>query len=173
VLHSRALESVRMVMLLIVASTTACLGCLGYLVWRGFYDGDEHTEVTVHARRLPSPGSGVILDVEIHNPGPSTALTACALRPVWHPRPVSARRTALRRFRLSLHDQVVGVLASGETTRFHVAGEHRWRALRLEVAIGTPHRLRLHQIAVTQAPLTAPRSVVSARHPSDSALTGT
>jgi hypothetical protein len=141
-----------MVVLLSAAGTVAILGLLGYLISRGFRDGDEPSDVTVRAHSAFASSGGLrVLDVEIHNPAASTALVALALRPAWCPLRTSAtvaRRTVGRRLGLVLADQTVGAVIGGDTASFRLRAESPRRPLRLEVVVGTPGRLRLHRIRV-------------------------
>jgi hypothetical protein len=141
-----------MVVLLSAAGTVAAVGLLGYLIFRGFRDGDEPSDVTVRAQSAFGSSGGLrVLDVEIHNPAASTALVALALRPAWRPLRTTvtvARRTVGRRLGLVLADQTVGAVIGGDTASFRLRSESSRRPLRLEVVVGTRGRLRLHRIHV-------------------------
>ena len=140
-----------MVALSIVVGTSAALSLLGYLAWRGFYDGDGGDDVIVRAQRISRPAGSVSVGVAITNPGHAPALVALALRSTWGPRWAGrppCRQTVLRPSRLSLADRTIGALAAGETARFLLSARRTRHPLELEVTVGSSRRLRRHRLDV-------------------------
>src|ERR1700733_6073023 len=137
----------------IIVGSAATLAVFGYLIWRGFHDGDAGDDIVVQAHRIPRPDGSVTVEVVIGNPGPAAALVALALRPAWRPHwmtaPASAeRRTVLRPSRLSLVHRTVGALGPGESADFRLTARRGRRALRLELTVGSTGRLRRHRLDV-------------------------
>ena len=152
-LYSDVSHSFAMAAFLIIVGSAATLLVFGYLIWRGFHDGDAGDDIVVQAHRIPRPDGSVTVEVVIGNPGPAAALVALALRPAWRPHwmtaPASAeRRTVLRPSRLSLVHRTVGALGPGESADFRLTARRGRRALRLELTVGSTGRLRRHRLDV-------------------------
>jgi hypothetical protein len=153
VLYSDVSHSFAMAAFLIIVGSAAPLLVFGYLIWRGFHDGDAGDEVVVQAHRIPRSDGSVTVDVVIGNPGPAVALVALALRPGWRPHWMTApapaeRRTVLRPSRFSLAHRTVGALGPGESADFRLTARRGRRALRLELTVGSAGRLRRHRLDV-------------------------
>jgi hypothetical protein len=138
---------------LITVGSAATLLVLGYLIWRGFHDGDAGDDVVVQAHRIPRTDGSVTVEVVIGNPGPAPSLVALALRPAWRPDWMTApapaeRRTVLRPSRLSLAHRTVGALGPRESADFRLTARRGRRALRLELTVGGTGRLRRHRLDV-------------------------
>jgi hypothetical protein len=137
------------------------------LVARGFRDGDLASDVLVRAH-TSSPGGpqcrGGWVQVTIANPSPSTALAALTLRRsgrLSRLSPAIGRRTMDRRIRLSLRDQLLGAVRPETAETFWLWADDDPRRVTVEVAVGTPGRLRLHRLPGARLePAAAPADVV-------------
>lgn len=159
-----------MVTLVIVLTGTAVLAvALGALVRDGFRHGDRSSDARVRARvwtgGAAAPGAsggsaglvaaaGDWVEVTIANDGPDTALVALRLGRARLPAALAgpvARRTAGRRHRLNVAEQVVGAVAAGESAAFWLWADGGHRGRRALVSVGTSGRLRLHRIMLSGA----------------------
>lgn len=142
-----------MAALIVLLSTSAYAG-IGYLIWRGFRDGDQASDPQLRVLGVSGDlhGLGTWVDVELENDGPSTALVAVGLRRrrrwLRASREVS-RRAAPRGLRLRLTDEhAVGAVSAGQTTWFRLDAPAAASGVRIVAAIGTPGRMRLHRVDV-------------------------
>jgi hypothetical protein len=144
-----------LVVTIVLIAMAAVVAFVAVLVREGFRNGDLGDDVRVGTRTvaaLDAGATGKWVEVTVTNPSAATALLALALRRPRFPRlsPAVERRTGGRRVRLSLADQVLGTVPPGEDRRFWVWAEGDHRRLRLEAAVGTPGRLRLHRVPLAR-----------------------
>jgi hypothetical protein len=138
---------------------------------KGLRDGDRPSDATVRAApaRTGPPGAGhpdgaprSVL-AWVHNPGPVPVLVGLSVhrsrRPGWLSPPLNARvplRTGHPRFGPQAQ-QVVGVVAPGESEGWPVAAPGRGRRGRLVAVIGQANgRLRVITLPVPLVPVPAP-----------------
>jgi hypothetical protein len=156
----------RMTVSILLGACALAVGLVAELIRRGFDNGDRVSDPTVKAQSRPlSPGArGAWVEVVIANPSPAIALVGLRLRglrrPNWLPSPAHDRRRGPRRPQMRISDQTVGAIAAGDTERFWLWADGN-RRLRLEAAVGTRDRLRIHHLPVAVAVSSALPSVAT------------
>lgn len=131
-------------------------GFFGYLIHRGFRDGDQPGDVSVRvvSVRRSAGGDGCWIEVALENPGPSVALVAARPRfsgPLGYGNAGTLRRAGSRRTLGRVSEQMVGVLAPGDDSSLWVWSERAAGRSAVEVSVGTPGRLRYHRIGCGRA----------------------